>query len=124
MPAEGFACNLEAGIRHFARHEFFEAHEVWEDQWHIEEGDAKKLLQGLIQVAAGFHKIHVEKNPRGLHKSLVKAIRNLSPFLPDRYGVDVESLMKEMQLWDERALQMMSGELDSIEESFPEIEKA
>jgi predicted metal-dependent hydrolase len=123
MPQEGFACNLEAGIRHFARQEFFEAHEVWEDQWHLEDGEAKKFLQGLIQVAAGFHKIHVERNPRGLHKSLVKATSNLNPFLPSRYGVDVESLMKEIQNWDERALELMSGKLESVDEEFPVIER-
>ncbi|MDP7249606.1 MAG: DUF309 domain-containing protein [Planctomycetota bacterium] len=123
MPAEGFFCSLEAGIRHFGRNEFFAAHEVWEDQWHLEKGDSRKFLHGLIQMAAGFHKIHVEENPRGLHKSLMKATRNLDHFVPHRFGVDVESLIAEIPLWDERALRVMSGELDSIEESFPKIER-
>ncbi len=35
---------------------FFEAHEKWEEVWLAESGPAKRLLQGLIQIAAGFLK--------------------------------------------------------------------
>jgi hypothetical protein len=31
--------------------------------------------------------------------------------------------MKEMQHWDERALEFMSGKLESVDEEFPVIEK-
>ena len=39
---------------------FFEVHEVLEAVWLKEEGQVRLLLQGLIQIAAGFH--HLENN--------------------------------------------------------------
>jgi predicted metal-dependent hydrolase len=39
---------------------FFEAHEIWEDRWRVEPDPTLRLcLQGLIQVAAAFHKLLV-----------------------------------------------------------------
>ena len=47
---------LEEGRALFNAGRFFEAHEKWEEAWLGEEGRTKLLLQGLIQIAAGFHK--------------------------------------------------------------------
>jgi hypothetical protein len=48
---------LLRGARLFEARAFFEAHEAWEERWHIEENEERRrFLQGLIQVAAGFHK--------------------------------------------------------------------
>jgi hypothetical protein len=56
---------------------FFEAHEELELAWNAAEGETKILFQGLIQVAAGLHrlKLHPEKTDgafylldRGLEK--------------------------------------------------------
>ena len=50
---------------------FYEAHEDWEDLWHEAEGDERRWLQGLIQIAAAF--FHVE---RGFHATgFVKLVR-------------------------------------------------
>ena len=48
---------LEDGIVLFNRGQFFEAHEVWEDAWRRARGEDEVFLHGLIQVAAGFHKL-------------------------------------------------------------------
>ncbi len=47
---------LERGRLLFNAGRYFEAHETWEEAWLVERGDARVLLQGLIQVAAGCHK--------------------------------------------------------------------
>ena len=39
---------------------FFDAHEELEIAWKSAEGETKILLQGLIQVAAGLHRLHHE----------------------------------------------------------------
>ena len=39
------------GIQLFNEHEFFEAHEVWEDIWHMAYGLKHKFYQGMIQCA-------------------------------------------------------------------------
>jgi len=44
----------------FNAERFWEAHEVLESLWRVEEGDEKKLLQGLILVCAAF--VHLQKD--------------------------------------------------------------
>ena len=56
VPAEGFASLVERGRALFNAGSFFEAHELWEDAWRDARGQARVLLQGLIQITAGFHK--------------------------------------------------------------------
>ena len=48
--------SLEDGRRLFNAGRFFEAHERWEEAWLRESGKSRLLLQGLIQIAAGFLK--------------------------------------------------------------------
>ena len=47
---------LEEGRALFNAGRFFEAHEAWEEAWRVETGPPRLLLQGLIQIAAGFLK--------------------------------------------------------------------
>lgn len=47
---------LEEGRVLFNAGRFFEAHEKWEEAWLAETGPSRLLLQGLIQIAAGFLK--------------------------------------------------------------------
>lgn len=45
----------------FNSQKFYEAHEVLEPQWLLENGDEKIFLQGLIQAAAAFHLAQEER---------------------------------------------------------------
>jgi predicted metal-dependent hydrolase len=75
--AEATSLALAEGIRRFDAGRFFEAHEVWEDAWREEEGEVRLLLQGLIQVAAGFHKGLVQGRPAGMARLLGTGLRRL-----------------------------------------------
>jgi hypothetical protein len=68
---------LEEGCRRFDAGQFFEAHEVWEDVWHVETGATRLALQGLIQIAAGFHKGLVQGRPSGMVRLLEAGLRRL-----------------------------------------------
>jgi predicted metal-dependent hydrolase len=46
---------FERGLEHFNARQFFEAHEVWEEVWLVEDEPEKTFLQGIIQIAAAFH---------------------------------------------------------------------
>jgi hypothetical protein len=49
---------LARGARLFDEGAYFEAHEVWEEHWRRETDETcRRLFQGLIQVAAAFHKL-------------------------------------------------------------------
>ncbi len=69
--------SLAEGIRRFDAGRFFDAHEAWEDAWLAETGEVRELLQGLIQVAAGFHKGLVQGRPAGMVTLLGKGLGRL-----------------------------------------------
>jgi uncharacterized protein len=53
------------GIQLFNEREFFEAHEVWEDAWHMAYGLKHEFYQGLIQCAVALEHYR-RSNPRGV----------------------------------------------------------
>jgi predicted metal-dependent hydrolase len=67
---------LERAEDLFNQGEFFAAHEVFEAVWMTAQGRQKTVLQGLIQAAAGFHKIK-ENEWGGGAKLLRRAIAKL-----------------------------------------------
>ncbi len=62
------------GARLFDAGMFFEAHEAWEERWKVAERDEKRLLQGLIQIAAGFHKLLVMQSPEAAQRLLARVV--------------------------------------------------
>ncbi len=61
MPASAVARDprfLE-GIAAFNAGAFFEAHEIWEVLWDDCEGETKRFVQALVQLAAGYHKLEI-----------------------------------------------------------------
>jgi predicted metal-dependent hydrolase len=98
----GFEEALRAGIDLFNRQEFYEAHEAWEAGWKDEISDDRLLLQGLIQVAAGFYKLQVG-TPTGTVKLLEAGLTKLRPFLEDSHGVDLVTLIPQVEAWLETA---------------------
>jgi predicted metal-dependent hydrolase len=54
---DAFDDALLRGARLFDTQAFFAAHEAWEQRWLGEtREEPRRLIQGLIQIAAGFHK--------------------------------------------------------------------
>lgn len=64
---------LKQGQYLFNDEKFFEAHEAWEELWHIESGRDRLFVQGLIQVAG--HLVHVQKKNWSGARSLATAAR-------------------------------------------------
>ena len=55
---------VRGGARLFDEARFFEAHEAWEVHWLVEKDAQRRLLlQGLIQIAAAFHKLVDKQAP-------------------------------------------------------------
>jgi uncharacterized protein len=84
-----------AGILFFNEHDFFEAHEVWEDLWSESHGDERRFYQGLIQAAVGL--FHFSGGNLGgavkLYRSSYDYMKKCgSPFL----GLDVDDFWRQM----------------------------
>jgi uncharacterized protein len=83
LPADS-ALALDRGKALYNAGLYFEAHEAWEDAWRAEAGEARQLLQGLIQVAAGYLKAS-QGLPGGAVRLLEAGLSRLSG-LPEGAG--------------------------------------
>ena len=83
------------GIEHFNKREFYDAHEVWEDVWNDEHGEAKAFVQGLIQFATALH--HFEAyNLKGARLLYQSGVELLAPYGETYWGLPVAKLVREM----------------------------
>lgn len=91
---------LEAGMIHFNAHEFWEAHEDWEDLWKSLKGTAPQHevdgVQGLIQIAAMLLN-HQRRKVRGVTSLWAKASAKLEPVIDGLFGVDVAGLYAQSE---------------------------
>jgi predicted metal-dependent hydrolase len=84
-----------AGIRHFNAREFFDAHEVWEELWHEQHGDAHDFVQGLIQFATALH--HFEaSNMKGARLLFDAGVGLLRPYGETFWKLPVRQLIDDM----------------------------
>ena len=84
------------GAALFNAGEYWEAHEAWEPLWLRSEGLERRLLAGVILLAAALHKGHKMQNPRGGRRNYDKALAHLT-HLPERYeGIEVRRLEAEV----------------------------
>jgi predicted metal-dependent hydrolase len=85
---------------------YFEAHEVWEEAWLHEAGKTRRLLQGLIQIAAALHKVSRAEHPRGALRLLdaglakLEGIGNAEAGLAlDDFRIDLRTLRGPLEGW-------------------------
>jgi hypothetical protein len=105
---------LARGMELFNRGLFWESHEAWEEAWLEEEDERKLFLQGLIQVAAGYHKATVQKQPRGCVKLLTSGLEKLDPLPLDFMGVETRRFLPAVRRTLAEAERWLAGgpELD------------
>ena len=83
------ACLFNEGL-------FFEVHEVLEAVWLKEEGQVRLLLQGLIQIAAGFH--HLENNNfKGALSLLKEGREKAGEFGPVCFGLELDRFLEQVK---------------------------
>jgi predicted metal-dependent hydrolase len=86
------------GARLFDKGEFFEAHEVWEERWRVATDKVQRdFLQGLIQVAAAFHKLLVMKSAEGASRLLAKGLAKLDACPTEVQGVDLAAFRERLR---------------------------
>jgi hypothetical protein len=84
------------GIQLFNEHEYFDAHEAWEDVWHMAWGIKHDFYQGLIQCAVALEHYR-RSNPRGvvsLFKSYQPKFKDVPPVF---MGLDVARFLADMR---------------------------
>jgi hypothetical protein len=104
---------LEAGLRLIRTGAYFEAHEELEDEWRDAPPEERDFLQGLVHVAVAW--LHAERgNRNGCERQLAKAQRRLGPYAPSHRGVDVATVLAQIDAAEQRVA-AGSLELGSVE---------
>src|SRR3954447_18795647 len=84
------------GITLFNEHEFFDAHEVWEDIWHMAFGLKFEFYQGMIQCAVALEHYR-RSNPRGVVSLFANYNRHFKDVPKVFMGLDVEDFLSRMK---------------------------
>jgi hypothetical protein len=91
-----FDADYVRGVEHFNAHEFFEAHEAWEDVWARTSGRDQLFYKGLIHAAVALHHFG-NGNLRGARKVWGSCLRYLTPYTPHHLGLDLEAFLARMR---------------------------
>ncbi len=87
-PGELFRLGREA----FRAHDFYEAHEHWEELWTDHRLPDADFIQGLIQLAVGCYHL-TNANLNGAWGLFTKCLPKLEPYQPIQRDLDVGSLL-------------------------------
>ena len=88
------------GIELFNQREFFECHEVLEEEWTPVQGPRRLFLQGIIHLAVGFYH-HQQNNGAGRDRQLAKGLKKLAGYLPVCEEIDTWELYRQTVAWQE-----------------------
>lgn len=83
-----------AGVALFNAGDYFEAHEVWEELWHVTRGAPRDFVQGLIQVTSALHHFR-NGNLRGARILHDSGVELLSSYGPSYLGLDLEKVRRD-----------------------------
>jgi len=85
----------ERGLDAIRAGSFFEAHEELEDAWRAAPAEERDFYQGLVHVAVAWYQAG-RGNRVGCERQLEKAARRLGPYAPKHRGVDVTSILEQV----------------------------
>lgn len=78
---------------------FFDAHEVWEEAWReATDPDERLFFQGMIQVAAAFHKLLVMGSAASAVRLAERGLAKLDRLDGAPHGVDLARFRDEVRL--------------------------
>jgi hypothetical protein len=87
---------LQEGLALIRSGAYFEAHEELEDEWREAPEGERDFLQGLVHVSVAW--LHAERgNRNGCERQLEKAARRLGPYAPAHRGVDVATVLEDVE---------------------------
>jgi predicted metal-dependent hydrolase len=98
---------------------YFEAHEAFEDAWRAASPDERDFFQGLVHVVVAWYQ-DGRGNETGCGRQLEKAARRLAAYAPRHRGVDVASLLAQVERARPGAmpeLELNVAEADGVEDA-------
>jgi predicted metal-dependent hydrolase len=95
---------FEDGLAAIRNGDFFAAHEHLELEWRAAATEERDFYQGLVHVAVAWYQAG-RGNRVGCERQLEKAARRLAAYAPAHAGVDVASVLDQV----ERARSLVAG---------------
>jgi uncharacterized protein len=86
------------GIQLFNRGNFFEAHEVWEQEWKTAESVQRMFYQGMIQAAVALHHIQ-RRNYAGAISVYLKSWPKLADFPRVWMGIELGQFRSDLKMY-------------------------
>ena len=87
---------FKTGLEHIRAGRYFEAHEELEIVWRAAPAEERDFYQGLVHVAVAWYQAG-RGNRVGCERQLAKAARRLGPFAPAHRGVDLGSVLAQVE---------------------------
>ena len=84
------------GLEAIRARRYFEAHEELEDAWRAAPAEERDFYQGLVHVAVAWYQAG-RGRPIATARQLEKAARRLGPFAPAHRGVDIGSVLGQVE---------------------------
>jgi uncharacterized protein len=88
--------HLDSGLELIRRGAYFEAHEELEEAWRAASPEERDFYQGLVHVTVAWYQAG-RGNRVGCERQLAKAGRRLGPFAQKHRGVDVDSILHQVE---------------------------
>jgi uncharacterized protein len=87
---------FKRGLEEIRAGRYFEAHEELEVAWRAAQAEERDFFQGLVHVAVAWYQAG-RGRPVATGSQLEKAVRRLTPFTPTHRGVDVASVLAQVE---------------------------
>ena len=109
--------SLADGLALARAERYFEAHEAFEDAWRAAGPDERDFFQGLVHVVVAWYQ-DGRGNETGCGRQLEKAARRLAAYAPRHRGVDVASLLAQVERARPGAMPVLDvGEAEGVEDA-------
>ena len=100
--------SFKRGLEAIRNGSYFAAHEELETAWRAAAAEERDFFQGLVHVAVAWYQAG-RGRPVATARQLEKAARRLRPFAPSHRGVDVASVLAQLEAASAR---VAGGSLD------------
>lgn len=108
--------DLKEGVQLFNVRKFWHAHEAWEAVWKRHPEESRIFFQGLIQLAAAYHLLLVNKRYGGTMRNFIKAEEKLKLFPSQFIRVDVSLLLHSIRVAREEIGRLSASRLDEFDQ--------
>ena len=91
--AKSFRGSLSVALKFFNNHQWYEAHDAFEEIWNTVDGDERQVIQGILQVSVS--QFHLSKgNLNGATILLGEGLGRIKPRTKINLGIDLESFCR------------------------------